>query len=79
VTKELSGLKNKTTKAAKRMKESDQRCMIDDDIRVSATVKDSGAILLLLEVRIRSVIGLLMTIIILALRRRLRPNLRVFF
>jgi hypothetical protein len=51
VTKELSGLKNKTTKAAKRMKESDQRCMIDDDIRVSATVKDSGAILLLLEVQ----------------------------
>jgi hypothetical protein len=33
VTKELNGLKNKTTtKAAKRMKESERRCMFDDDI-----------------------------------------------
>jgi hypothetical protein len=46
---------------------------------VNGTVKDSGAILLLLEVRIRSVMGLLMMIIVLALRRRLRPTLRVFF
>jgi hypothetical protein len=47
---------------------------------VSATVIDSEAILrLLLEVHIRSVLGLLMTIIVLALRRRLRPTLRDFF
>jgi hypothetical protein len=39
----------------------------------------SGAILLLLEVRISSVMGLLMTMIVLALRRKLRPTLRVFF
>jgi hypothetical protein len=32
VTKELNGLKNKTTKAAKKMKESERRCMVDDDI-----------------------------------------------
>jgi hypothetical protein len=31
VTKNLNGLKNKTTKAAKKMKESERRCM-DDDI-----------------------------------------------
>jgi hypothetical protein len=30
VTKELNGLKNKTTKAAKKMKESERRCMFDD-------------------------------------------------
>jgi hypothetical protein len=29
----LNELKNKTTKAAKRMKESERRCMVDDDIR----------------------------------------------
>jgi hypothetical protein len=32
VTKELNGLKNRTTKAAKKMKESERRCMVDDDI-----------------------------------------------
>jgi hypothetical protein len=32
VTKELNRLKNKTTKAAKKMKESERRCMVDDDI-----------------------------------------------
>jgi hypothetical protein len=32
VTKELNGLKNKATKAAKKMKESERRCMVDDDI-----------------------------------------------
>jgi hypothetical protein len=32
VTKELNGLKNKTTKAAKKMKESERRWMVDDDI-----------------------------------------------
>jgi hypothetical protein len=46
-TKELNGLKNKTTKAAKKMKESEQRCMKDS----------SRAILLLLEGRIKSVMG----------------------
>jgi hypothetical protein len=33
VTKELNGLKNKTTKAARKMKESERRYMVDDDIR----------------------------------------------
>jgi hypothetical protein len=32
VTKELNGFKNKTTKAAKKMKESEHGCMVDDDI-----------------------------------------------
>jgi hypothetical protein len=32
VTKELNRLKNKTTKAAKNMKESEWRCMVDDEI-----------------------------------------------
>jgi hypothetical protein len=32
VTKELNGLKNKTSKAGKKMKESEWRCMVDDDI-----------------------------------------------
>jgi hypothetical protein len=32
VTKELNGLKNKTTKANKKMKESERRCMVDDVI-----------------------------------------------
>jgi hypothetical protein len=73
VTKELNGLINKTTKAAKKMKES---AWLTTTL-VSVTVKDSSAILLLLEVRIRSV--MLMMIIVLALRRRLRPTLRVFF
>jgi hypothetical protein len=35
-------------------------------------VRDSGAILMLLEVRIRSVVGFLKTIIVLALKRILR-------
>jgi hypothetical protein len=29
--KELNGLENQTTKAAKKIKKSDQRCMVDDD------------------------------------------------
>jgi hypothetical protein len=32
VTKELNGLKKKTTKAAKQIKESERRCMVDDVI-----------------------------------------------
>jgi hypothetical protein len=79
VTQKLNGLKNKTTKANKKMKGSERRCMVDDDIsECDCEMKESGAILLLLKVRIRSVMGLLMTIIVLALRRRLRPTLRVF-
>jgi hypothetical protein len=70
VTKKLNGLKTRQRKRLKRWLTT---------TLVSATVKDSVAILLLLEERIRSVIGLLMTIIVLALRRRLRPTLRVFF
>jgi hypothetical protein len=62
VTKELNGLKNKTTKAAKKMKESEWRCMVDDNIS-ECDCERLRAILLLLEVRIRSVMGLLMTII----------------
>jgi hypothetical protein len=32
VTEKLNGLKNKTTKASKKMKDSERRCMIDEDI-----------------------------------------------
>jgi hypothetical protein len=32
VTKKLNGLKNKITKAAKKMKKSKRRCMVDDNI-----------------------------------------------
>jgi hypothetical protein len=32
MTKVLNGLRNKTTKAARKMKESERRCMVDDDI-----------------------------------------------
>jgi hypothetical protein len=32
VTKKLNGMKNKTTKAAKKIKETERRCMVDDDI-----------------------------------------------
>jgi membrane-bound lytic murein transglycosylase MltF len=32
VTKELNGFKNKTTTAAKKMKEPEQRCKVDDNI-----------------------------------------------
>jgi hypothetical protein len=59
----LNELKNKTTKAAKRMKESERRCMVDDDIRSRYQERQ----------------GLLMTIIVLALRRKLRLTLGVFF
>jgi hypothetical protein len=69
VTKDLNGLKNKTTKVAKKLKESERRSMVDDDISECATMKDFETILLLLEVRIRSVMGLLMTIIVLILRK----------
>jgi hypothetical protein len=34
VTRELNGLKNKTTKAAKKMKKSERRGMVDADIRL---------------------------------------------
>jgi hypothetical protein len=46
---------------------------------VTATVRDSVAMLLLLEVRNRNVKGLLIMIIVLALRRGLRLTLGVFF
>jgi hypothetical protein len=42
VTKKLNGLKNKTTKAAKRMKESKRRCMVDDDINECDCAKLQG-------------------------------------
>jgi hypothetical protein len=58
VTKELNGLKNKTTKAAKEMKESERRCMVDDSIS-ECDCERLQAIILLLEERIRSVMGLL--------------------
>jgi hypothetical protein len=76
VTKELNGLKNKMTKAAKKMKESERRCMADDDIS-EFDCERLRTILLLLEVRIRSVMGLLMTLIELALQRRSRKNVLV--
>jgi hypothetical protein len=66
------------TIAAKKMKESERRCMVDDNIS-ECNCERLQAILLLLEVHIRSVMGLLMTIIVLAFKRRLRPTLRVFF
>jgi hypothetical protein len=78
VTKELNGLKNKTTKVAKNLKESERRCMVDDDIS-ECDCERLPAILLLLEVRIRSVMSLLMTMIVLALKKRFKPTLRVFF
>jgi hypothetical protein len=78
VMKELNGLKNKMTKAAKKMTESEQRCIVDNDFS-ECDCERLRAILLLLELRIRSVKGLLMTIIVLALKKRLRPTLRIFF
>jgi hypothetical protein len=40
ITKELNGLKNRTTKAAKKMKESERRCMVDDDIALRSTYQE---------------------------------------
>jgi hypothetical protein len=77
--KELNGLKNKMTKAAKKMTESEQRCKVDNDDFSECDCERLRAILLLLELRIRSVKGLLMTIIVLASKKRLRPTLRIFF
>jgi hypothetical protein len=62
----------------KKMKESERRCRVDDDIS-ELDCEGLRAILLLKEVRIRSIMGLFMTIIVLALRRRLKPTLGVFF
>jgi hypothetical protein len=60
-------IEKKTTKAAKKLKES-ERSIVDDDISKCATVKDFETILrfycTILKVRIRSVVGLLMTIIV---------------
>jgi hypothetical protein len=75
--KELNGLKNKTTKAAKKMTESEQRCIVDDDFS-ECDCERLRVILLPLELRIRSVMCMLMTIVVLALKR-LRPTLRIFF
>jgi hypothetical protein len=52
--------------------------MVDDRISESDCER-LRAILQLLEVRIRSVMGLLKTITVLALKSRLKPTLRIFF
>jgi hypothetical protein len=77
VTKKLNEMKNKTTKKAKKIKESERRCMVDDEISECDCERLRGDFTGW-EVHIRSVMGLLMTIIVLALNRRLRPNLRFF-
>jgi hypothetical protein len=50
VTRKLNGLKNKTTKAAKKMKESERRCMVDGDTSECGCER-LQVILLLLKVR----------------------------
>jgi hypothetical protein len=67
VTKKQNGLKNKKTKAAKRMKESERRCIVDDAI---SECDYEG---------LRSLMGLLMTIIVLALLSQICSNTLLLF
>jgi hypothetical protein len=69
VTKELNELINKTTKAVKTIEESERRWMFDDDISECDCEGFRGELTAL-----RSTYqGFLMTIIVLKLRRKLRP------
>jgi hypothetical protein len=79
VTKKLNGLKNKTTKAAEKMKESEQRCMVDDDISECDCEGHRADFTALRSTYQELIMSLFMTIIVLTLNRRLRPTLKVFF
>jgi hypothetical protein len=61
------------------MKKSERQCIVDEDISECDCERLRSDFAALIEVRIRSVMGLLMTIIVLAFKKRLRPSLRVFF